>query len=424
MPLPSANTIQVATKATAHYLARLAASRAGGTEVDFTQGTVILGDGNGDIPPIADLITAGNVLHEVARGSWVQGVEVNPTDDAQTDVLVVVPTVDGNNNEIGPFWVTEYAITDENGAVCLVGTTAIPKLVTANGGLTEVAFIAAEKESNGDVVLTPPSAAFATLYQLMLAINANHVDVTAPLAKTDTILPSGYLQRILSLPPASKPAEADPTVDTANRGWGRPATDIEFAAGLSKGGFAHPWPRLQQVRAALDKQLWELIDDSGVLAADVAAFDVPIPAGSYLLRVTVANRGSSGSQKGIGARFSFDGATYVAANYFWLASSNLGLSNGYGNMMPIGYYVDERPDHYSINTALVFVGAAGVYPSIFNLGAGFQGVPTNVSIASSVAYSPTAGAAQRIRFQSMNWLANASGVDLRAGSRITVERMK
>lgn len=262
--LPPLDQVQVATKATAHYLARLAAARAGGPQVDFTQGIVRVGDGNGAVPAISDLLTAGDVLHEVGTGSWVNAVNVNAEDPTQTDILVVIPTVSGGA-EIGPFYVTEYAITDETGQICLVGTTLMAKFVSStNGATSDIAFIASEKESNGNVILTPPSANFVTANDVELMINAHQPTATAPLTQTDTMNPQGWLSRVFGLRPSAKPAEpaaGAQVVDGGATGFGRPATDAEFAAGAGNGAaFNWPWPTLQQIKNALTN----LVYGSGV----------------------------------------------------------------------------------------------------------------------------------------------------------------
>jgi hypothetical protein len=254
MPLPPIESIQVATKATQHYLNRLAAARAGGPKVDFMLGLVRVGDGNGDIPPISDLLTAGDVLHEVATGSWVQAVTVNPNDPAQTDVLIVIPAVTGGE-EIGPFYVTEFAITDENGAVCLVGNTFMAKFVSSQGASADIVFIASEKESNGVVELTPPSSAFATETWVRLIFNANLPISARPLFHTDVMQPSGFVRRTFDCYPAATPL--DPLIgqdmdDADAVGYGRPATNLEFASGApAAGGFQFPWVTIAQARSLI-----------------------------------------------------------------------------------------------------------------------------------------------------------------------------
>lgn len=254
MPLPPIESIQVATKATQHYLNRIAAAQAGAPRVDFMQGLVRVGDGNGDIPLISDLLTAGDVLHEVATGSWVQAVTVNPNDPAQVDVLIVIPAVTGGD-EIGPFWVTEFAITDENGAVCLVGNTFMAKFVSSQGASADIVFIAAEKVSNGVVELSPPSSAFATETWVRLIFNANLPVSARPLFHTDQMLPSGFVRRTFDCYPASMPlhpGSGQNMNDAEAVGYGRPATDEEFAAGgPATGGFQHPWVTIAQARSLI-----------------------------------------------------------------------------------------------------------------------------------------------------------------------------
>jgi len=240
--LPALQTVAVATKATAHYLARLAATRAGGTPVDFMAGIVRVGDGDmgsgPQVPLVSDLLTAGDVLHEVGTGSWIHAVTVNPQDETQVDILVVIPAENGGV-ELGPWWVTEFAITDENGDVCLVGTTAMAKFVSnTNGAISDLAFIASEKESSGNVILTPPSSNFLTMYDLIIAFNANLPVGEEPIYTEDTTLATGFKRRTFKIRRALNNL----------LGVGRPATDAEFAAGqAAEGAYPWPWPTLQQI---------------------------------------------------------------------------------------------------------------------------------------------------------------------------------
>ncbi len=242
--MPNVQTIQVSVKATAYYLAKIAAQQAGGALTDFTAGQIIVGDGNGVVPPISDLLAANGVVHEVARGSWVHGVSRNPINAAQTDILVVIPALDTSGQEIGPFYVAEYALTDETGNVCLVGTTLMVKFVTANGAYSDLAWIISDVFSNGAPILSPPTATFATLQDLILQINANQPNVTAPLTRAATMGTNGFLSVIFGIRAATE----------ALTGYGRVATDAEFAAGTAAtgvGAFAWPWASLQQIKAAL-----------------------------------------------------------------------------------------------------------------------------------------------------------------------------
>ena len=193
------------------YLARSAAVLAGAggvnppPEINFMQATVILGDGavsgsGAQVPAISTLQSSGAVTHQVWSGKIVQSVSVDAANSAQVDILCVVPAVDGSGNEIGPFYVTEYVITDELGAARLAGTTLMPKLVTANGTAVDLAFIAEVGFSLGTVVLTPPSAAFVSMAQVLAAFNAHLPSATAPITTSDTIDAQGWKNRVFGLP--------------------------------------------------------------------------------------------------------------------------------------------------------------------------------------------------------------------------------
>ncbi len=210
MTLPTITTIQVATVPLAAFLAREAAilAAAGSSsplpEIDFTRATVILGDGNtgsgATVPPISTLQSTGAVTHQVWSGSIVQAVTVDASNANAVDVLCVVPAVDTSGAEIGPFYVTEFIITDELGAAMIAGTTLMPKLVTANGTAVDLAFIAEVGFSLGTVVLTPPSAAFVSMAQVLAAFNAHLTSATAPITTSDTIDAQGWKNRVFGLP--------------------------------------------------------------------------------------------------------------------------------------------------------------------------------------------------------------------------------
>ncbi len=263
--LPSIAAIQVATVPLQAYINRSNAilAAAGGSsplpEIQFTSATVILGDGNvggagAQVPAISTLQTTGAVTHEVWRGAIVQAVTVDTANPNQVDILCVVPAVDAGGNEIGPFYVTEFIITDEAGTAMLAGTTLMPKLVTANGAAVDLAFVASVGLSLGTVVLTPPSAAFVSMAQVQAAFNANLPTCVAPLAKADTVSPAGWTDRVFSVAKASQPAT--PLTDAgelAALGVTRAATAAEFTAGApdAASSFLWPFPTLQQIKAAL-----------------------------------------------------------------------------------------------------------------------------------------------------------------------------
>ena len=265
MPLPSITTIQVATVPLAAYLSRSAAilAAAGGSsplpEINFMNATVILGDGNvggsgPTVPAISTLQASGAVTHEVWRGTIVQAVTIDPANSNQVDILCVVPAVDGSGAEIGPFWATEFIVTDELGTAMLAGTTLMPKLVTANGSAVDLAFIASVGLSLGTVVLTPPSAAFCTMAQVEAKWNAHLPTAVTPLTQTDATASDGWTERVFGVHLAAKPADAVTDAGSiAALGATRAASDAEFAAGTAAGAstFKTPYPTLEQIAAAL-----------------------------------------------------------------------------------------------------------------------------------------------------------------------------
>lgn len=242
-----------ATKVSAHYIARRQAAQAGGAPVNFLLGTVIVGDGNGAVPAVSDLVAANAVLHEVWRGAVVVAVNIDEQSATQIDVRCVIPAVI-NGVEIGPFWVREFVITDENGVPCIFGTTSLEKTTSAQGQISDLSFVAAIGESDSSVVvLSPPSSNFATLVDVRNAINAHQPTAEEPLYTEDTTLPSGWLSRVFGLRAASMPtapAQGQQLSDTGNSGYGRPATDAEVAAGApAPNTFQFPWVTIQQLVA-------------------------------------------------------------------------------------------------------------------------------------------------------------------------------
>jgi hypothetical protein len=243
-----------ATQVTAYFLAAQAAYQASGgtgTPLNLAGGTVVAGDGNGSVPALSALIAANGVTHEVWRGQTVTSVTVDPNNANQLDIGCDIPAAIGGA-EIGPFTVTEFAILDALGNCCIVGTTNLQKTVSSQGQTSDLAWIAAVAYSvAGSVNLTAPSAGFTTLGAVVSAYNANLPDCVAPLAKTDTTQSNGWLKRVFGIAPASQPADTvTPISSAAAMGAGRPASAAEYAVGApTSGGFAWPWPTLQQVAA-------------------------------------------------------------------------------------------------------------------------------------------------------------------------------
>lgn len=242
------------TKLTQPYIERRAAREAGGAPIDLLSCTVVLGDGNGAVPPISDLLTAGGVLHEVWRGATIASVTPNATNPAQFDIKFIVPAATGGV-EVGPFWVREFALVDPDGVALVVGITNFQKSTSAEGQASDMILIAGIAEANGDVlIVTPPSSSFQTDVDVRNLFNANLPDSTGAIEKTDTIV-SGWIRRVFSLRKARQPSNVTGAVvlEPDGFGGGRPATDAEFDAGEAAAGsfFTLPWPTLQQIKRAI-----------------------------------------------------------------------------------------------------------------------------------------------------------------------------
>lgn len=250
--LPAATTIQVSTVPLAAYLARMAAIQAAaGTasplpEVKFALGTLLVGDGNSGggpaIPSISTLQSTGALVHQIWSGQTIQSVVVDPSNPNQIDISAVIPAVDSSGAEIGPFWVSEFIITDENGTPMIAATTLAPKLITSNGAAYDLNLQAAVAFSAGTVDLTAPSGAYLTEAGAANAISGLLV-ANAPLSVASSVQSNGWTKWVLSIAGAT----------LAALGVGRPATNAEFAAGAPALGSntPYPWPTLQQIAGAL-----------------------------------------------------------------------------------------------------------------------------------------------------------------------------
>ncbi|QGM46742.1 phage tail protein [Methylocystis heyeri] len=251
-------TTLYATEVTQAFLNRQAAIDASGSSpnplppFNFVGGTLAVGDGNGAVPMLSTLVAQNGLTHQVWSGQTITGVNQDDQAANQIDIQCVIPDV-VNGVEVGGFTIREFAIWDEQGNLCVLGITNIEKTTSQQGQINTVMFVAAIVVSNtANVVITPPSANFVTMVEVENAFNANLPTAAAPLTQTDTQTPTGWIRRVFGLRPASQPAapaQGQPVVDGGNTGYGRPATDAEFVAGASLGGFALPWPTLAQVRA-------------------------------------------------------------------------------------------------------------------------------------------------------------------------------
>ena len=245
-------TTTYGTQPTQYYLDAITAQQAGGAAVNFVGGTLVVGDGNGTVPALSALIAANGVTHEVWRGQVITSVAVDPNNAQQLDIGVDIPATI-NGVEVGPFNVTEFAILDASGNCCIVGTTNLQKTVSSQGQTSDLAWIAAVGVGVGSVTLMPPTGSFVTLAQVISSWNGAAIpDCAAPLTKTDTTTSIGWIKRTFGIVKASQPADATSASDLAAMGVGRPATAAEFAAGAGEsGGYAWPWPTLQQISTAL-----------------------------------------------------------------------------------------------------------------------------------------------------------------------------
>jgi hypothetical protein len=267
-------TTQVyATQVTAYFLAAQAAYQASPetvTPLNIAGGTLVVGDGNGSVPSISALIAANGVTHQVWSGQTINSVSVDPNNPDQLDIACEIPAAIGGA-EIGPFAVTEFAILDQLGNCCVVGTTNLQKTTSGEGQTSDLLWIAAVVYSvAGSVTVTPPSGGYATMGQVISWYDANLPGVIAPITKTDTTNSGGTINRLIGIAPATQPSDpVSPASSGAAMGSGRPASAAEYAAfAPTSGGFAWPWPTLQQVGASF-AALWSAIN---AFTADLSAY--------------------------------------------------------------------------------------------------------------------------------------------------------
>lgn len=259
-----------ATMVTQGYLDRRASAAAGGPAVNFVAGTLICGDGFGAVPSVDALLNANGVLHEVWRGQVIASVTVNEQTSSEIDIMCIIPATDGQGHEIGPFWIREFAITDETGAVMVVGTTQLEKTTGAqNGQVSDLSFIAAIGESNtSTVVLTPAAAGYATIVDVVNIINQKVIGTTEPLYTSEAVGLDGHV--------LSKYAVRIAPQDVTKLGVTRPATDAEFAsftpdpASLTQ----FPYPTLQQIQSVLSSLSTSLLY-AGVETGTANAYAIP-----------------------------------------------------------------------------------------------------------------------------------------------------
>lgn len=210
--LPAIQSIQVATVPLAAFLAREASIlAAAGTsmplaEINFLGATVLVGDGNvsgsPQCPSISTLQSTNALTHQVWSGKIVQSAAQNSSNPNQVDLLCVIPAVDANGNEIGPFWVTEFIVTDENGTPMIAGVTAAPKFTVANGAITDLSFIVSVAFAVGTVVLTAPSQPFMSSSQIQAALGSIVTGV-APITVTESANSAGWPDFAVAIAPTA-----------------------------------------------------------------------------------------------------------------------------------------------------------------------------------------------------------------------------
>ena len=322
---------------TAYFDALIAAAQAGGAAVNLVGGTVVVGDGNGAVPAISDLVAANGVTYEVWRGAVIQSVSIDPAAANQIDVGVDIPAASGGA-EIGPFTVREFAILDALGHCCIVGTTNLEKTISSQGQTSDLAWtVAVVVASTSAVVVTPPTAGYATMAQVIAGVNANLPDCTAPLIKTDTAQSSGWLKRVFGIAPATQAAV----------GSGRAASDAEFAAGhAADGGFAWPWPTLQQIAAAL-AAIWTAL-------ANMLTFP---PQTTYYVNFAAGNDATGdGTTTGTAWATLQKAINTISAKYIWPGTITIQCANGTLNVAAGGIAAYIPPSNIA---AWNFVGNVG-----------------------------------------------------------------
>lgn len=235
------STFVYSTAVTPWFIAAQQAVTAGGAAVNLLGGTLNVGDGHGTVPTLSSILANNGVLNQVWTGA-PNSVAVNASNSAQIDVGCLIPTVNSSGVEIGPFNVTEFAIYDATGHLCLYGTTNLVKTVSSMGMLTTLQWFASYVESASNAVtVQPPTGSFPTLGQVQTGV-AGLLSATSPVAITAALQSSGWTNWNISIAAATAAAV----------GVGRPATDAEFAAGAAAASPAYQWPwaTLQQIKAA------------------------------------------------------------------------------------------------------------------------------------------------------------------------------
>lgn len=115
-------------------------------------------------------------------------VHHNPGNLQQIDIVCPLPAVDGAGAAIGPFWIREVAILDEQGNVVVVANTQIEKSTSATGQVTALNLtVSVSVDDTAPLILTP-AVTYATSDDVF-ALDAALATLLAALAQADqTIL--------------------------------------------------------------------------------------------------------------------------------------------------------------------------------------------------------------------------------------------
>ncbi|MBB4199050.1 hypothetical protein CCR94_16275 [Rhodoblastus sphagnicola] len=171
------------SKTTAKYKQRVTAAEAGGAKVQFVSFAV--GDGNGAVPLLGSI--ESGLIHMVYAAP-IMSASVNPGNLQQIDIVCPLPAVDGSGNAIGPFWIREVAILDEQGNVVVVANTQIEKSTSATGQVSAFNLTVSVSVDDATPLILTPAVTYATSDDV-LSIDAALATLLQAIAQADqTIL--------------------------------------------------------------------------------------------------------------------------------------------------------------------------------------------------------------------------------------------
>lgn len=168
------------SRTTAKYKQRVTAAEAGGKQIEFK--SFVLGDGNGAIPTLG-AIEAHGIARQVYAAP-ILSASINPGNVQQLDITCPVPAVDGDGHAIGPFWIREVAILDENDDIVCVANTQLEKTTAANGQVSSFNLKVSVAIADDDPVIVTPATVYATSNDIT-EIDAALASFLAALAQAD-----------------------------------------------------------------------------------------------------------------------------------------------------------------------------------------------------------------------------------------------